>query len=40
MQDTYKITIADLVKIATEKPELVTVIINSEYYDIETKANA
>jgi hypothetical protein len=40
MQETYKITLADLVKTATEKPELVTVIINGEYYEIETKAHA
>ena len=30
------ITVADLVKIATEKPEMVTIIINGEYYDIAT----
>lgn len=40
MQESYKITLADLVRIATEKPESVTVIINGEYYDIKTKVNA
>lgn len=39
MQDTYKIKLADLVKIAAEKPEAVTVIINGEYYDIEATTN-
>lgn len=33
-QYNYKLTVADLLRIAAETPEIITVIINGEYYDI------